>query len=87
MRWYREGQLSSIGRCFDIGLTTGAALRRFEPTGEAFLGDTDRNTAKNGSLMRLAPAALAYWHDPERAIQLSAVGAELLASPSRVVPG
>jgi ADP-ribosylglycohydrolase len=29
-RWYRNGHLSSNGRCFDIGTTVLAALRRFE---------------------------------------------------------
>jgi len=31
-RWYREGYLSSTGRCFDIGDTVRAALERFEQT-------------------------------------------------------
>src|SRR3954466_5204815 len=29
LRWYREGYFSSRGRCFDIGVTVGSALRRF----------------------------------------------------------
>ena len=32
--WWREGHLSSTGRCFDIGVATRAALRRFEETGD-----------------------------------------------------
>jgi ADP-ribosyl-[dinitrogen reductase] hydrolase len=28
VRWYREGHLSSTGRCFDIGNATRAALER-----------------------------------------------------------
>ena len=34
LRWFREGYLSSTGRCFDIGGTTREALVRFERTGE-----------------------------------------------------
>jgi ADP-ribosyl-[dinitrogen reductase] hydrolase len=29
LRWWREGYMSSNGRCFDIGGTVSAALRRF----------------------------------------------------------
>jgi len=39
-RGYREGHLSSTGRCFDIGNTTRTALERFEETGEPFSGST-----------------------------------------------
>src|SRR5262245_26987513 len=55
VRWYREGNLSSTGACFDIGITTSEALRRFEETGDAFSGPTGVRTAGNGSIMRLAP--------------------------------
>lgn len=70
-RWYREGYLASTGRCFDIGNTTRAALERFEQTGEPFRGSTDPKTAGNGSLMRLAPIALAFASDPTRAIAMA----------------
>ncbi|MGH7447569.1 MAG: ADP-ribosylglycohydrolase family protein, partial [Longimicrobiales bacterium] len=30
VRWWRDGHLSSIGRCFDIGNTVRASLARFE---------------------------------------------------------
>ena len=32
LRWFRQGYLSSTGRCFDIGGTTREALVRFERT-------------------------------------------------------
>ena len=67
VRWRREGHLSSIGRCFDIGGATSAALSRFERTGDPYSGSTDPNTAGNGSLMRLAPAALAFAGDLDAA--------------------
>jgi len=38
VRWYREGHLSSTGRCFDIGTTTRKALERFIVTREPFRG-------------------------------------------------
>ena len=32
VRWWREGYMSSTGRCFDIGVTTARALSRFVDT-------------------------------------------------------
>lgn len=63
VRWWREGHLSSTGRCFDIGGTTCAALQRFERTGDPFAGSTDPHSAGNGSLMRLAPVPLFCFND------------------------
>lgn len=71
IRWWRDGHLSSTGDCFDIGLTTQAALRRFERTGEPFAGSTAPGKAGNGSLMRLAPAPLFFAADPRQAIRMS----------------
>jgi ADP-ribosylglycohydrolase len=59
-RWWREGYLSSTGRCFDIGNTTYAALAEFERTGNPFSGSPDARAAGNGSLMRLAPVPLYF---------------------------
>ena len=70
--WWREGYLSSTGRCFDIGNTVRDALHRFERTGEPFSGSTDPYSAGNGSLMRLAPIPLWYSRNPRMAIRLAA---------------
>ena len=64
--WRRNGKYSCTGTCFDIGMTVSSALNRWEQTGEAYAGSTSRNTAGNGSLMRLAPVAIRFWNDPER---------------------
>ena len=72
LRWYRHGHLSSTGACFDIGVTTRAALMRFERTGNPLSGSTDPNSAGNGSLMRLAPVAIAHASHPARAIEACA---------------
>jgi ADP-ribosylglycohydrolase len=69
LRWYRDGHLSSTGACFDIGNTTAAALARFERTHEPYCGSTDPHSAGNGSLMRLAPAPLAFAANPAAAIE------------------
>jgi ADP-ribosylglycohydrolase len=68
VRWYREGHLSSNGRCFDIGNTVLAALHRFERLGDPYGGSTDPSTAGNGALMRVAPVALAFAADPAAAV-------------------
>lgn len=67
-RWYREGYLSSTGRCFDIGNATRAALEEFAATGEPYCGSTNPRSAGNGSIMRLAPVPLFYAEQPEEAI-------------------
>ena len=56
--WYRSGQYSCTGTCFDIGGATRAALRRFETNGNPFSGSKDPDSAGNGSLMRLSPVAI-----------------------------
>ena len=68
VRWWREGHLSSNGRCFDIGGTTRGALARFEADGHPFAGSTDEGEAGNGSLMRLAPVVLWFRDDPAEAV-------------------
>jgi ADP-ribosyl-[dinitrogen reductase] hydrolase len=70
VRWMDDGYYSVKGFCFDIGGTTSAALKRFKATGEAFAGVADG--AGNGSLMRLAPAPLAFGHDADAAIRCAA---------------
>ena len=68
VRWWRDGHLSSTGRCFDIGNATRAALARFESNGDPCAGSTDPNTAGNGSLMRLAPVAMWFADRPVEAV-------------------
>ena len=60
VNWWQWGYLSSTGACFDIGMTTQAALSRFASTGEPYSGSTNPRDAGNGSLMRLAPIALFF---------------------------
>ena len=72
VRWWRDGHLSSTGKCFDIGRTTAAALGRFERSGEPMAGVTDPRSAGNGSLMRLAPVILFCHPDRDQLRHLSA---------------
>jgi ADP-ribosylglycohydrolase len=60
LAWYRDGAYTPGGEGrFDVGRTTGEALKRFEsgtPAEEA--GPTDELSGGNGSLMRILPLAL-----------------------------
>ncbi|GGB80618.1 ADP-ribosylglycohydrolase [Marinobacterium zhoushanense] len=71
LRWYREGYLSSTGRCFDIGIRTRQALARFENDGELFAGKESFDSAGNGALMRLAPLLIYYHRASEQAERLA----------------
>jgi ADP-ribosyl-[dinitrogen reductase] hydrolase len=68
VRWWRDGENSHNGRCFDIGITTRQALHRFLETGDPVAGSTDPQTAGNGSIMRLAPVALRWAGDSRQVI-------------------
>lgn len=73
VKWYREGTLSSTGRCFDIGNATREALHRYEASGEAYSGSEDPFSAGNGSIMRLAPVMMYYAEQPSEAIRYAAM--------------
>jgi ADP-ribosyl-[dinitrogen reductase] hydrolase len=70
--WWRNGEFSCTGTCFDIGVTTREALAAFERTGEPMSGSTEESTAGNGSIMRLAPAVLFELHDKDAMLRLAA---------------
>lgn len=72
VRWWREGYMSSTGRCFDIGNTTSSALRRFISGGNPYVGSTDPRSAGNGSIMRLAPVPMRYGFSAVEAIERAA---------------
>ena len=61
VRWWRHGEYSVNGRCFDIGTTTHAALSAFEQTGDARTSARpDSGRSGNGSIMRLAPVPIRF---------------------------
>lgn len=68
LRWYRDGHFSVKGRCFDIGIQTSGSLDRFDKSREPYPGSTDPTACGNGSLMRLAPAPLAFANNSTEAI-------------------
>jgi ADP-ribosylglycohydrolase len=61
--WWRTGKYSVNGRCFDIGLTTRAALGNFQVEQNAFTcGSRSEGASGNGSIMRLAPVPIRFAH-------------------------
>lgn len=72
VKWYREGYMSSNGRCFDIGIATREALNRFIVSGNPESGSTNPHSAGNGCIMRLAPVPIMYVGDSNKAALLSA---------------
>ncbi len=66
-RWLDHGYMSSIGCCFDVGTSVRGALRRFQKNGEPYAGSRARWSSGNGSIMRLAPIAIAYAGQPQLA--------------------
>lgn len=87
VRWYREGYLSSTGRCFDIGNTVRAALHRYEQSGDPYSGATDPYSAGNGSIMRLAPAVLYFAAEPEKAIRMAGASSRTTHAAPAAVDG
>tara|TARA_B100000029_G_scaffold257829_1_gene254561 strand:- start:1307 stop:2221 length:915 start_codon:yes stop_codon:yes gene_type:complete len=76
--WWQDGKYSVNGRCFDIGNQTRDALSTFEMVGDARnSASTDPGRSGNGSIMRLAPAAIyAARHFPHDIPRLARIAAD-----------
>jgi len=68
LSWYEDGYFSTRLECFDIGNTVARALGIYKYTQEPFSGIVGDENSGNGSLMRLAPIALYYYHDKNKLI-------------------
>ena len=73
LNWWHWGYLSSTGACFDIGMTVRDALEHYQSYRDPFAGNTDPQTAGNGSLMRLAPVVLFFYPDRNRIREFAAL--------------
>jgi ADP-ribosyl-[dinitrogen reductase] hydrolase len=76
--WWKQGNYSVNGRCFDIGITTSRSLGRFGQTGDArSSGVAEESASGNGSIMRLAPVPIRYREMfPDRIGELSRLAEE-----------
>ncbi|HEY9737660.1 MAG TPA: ADP-ribosylglycohydrolase family protein [Trichocoleus sp.] len=86
-RWYKDGYLSSTGRCFDIGNTTREALEQYLASGNPFSGPTHPRSAGNGCLMRLAPVPMFYCTQGELGISRESRAAHFSGESSRTTHG
>ena len=91
VRWYEQGYMSSIGRCFDIGNATRTALsiwrKYLDSKGsvedvEGGQGAIDKSLKKkiqcgNGSLMRVSPIGLVFHKEPAKAIEYAALSSQV----------
>lgn len=71
VNWWLNGVWSSTGRCFDIGIQTAGALRRFQRDGDPQAGVEDPSASGNGCLMRLAPVPIRYIDVVEVAVDMA----------------
>jgi ADP-ribosyl-[dinitrogen reductase] hydrolase len=63
VRWWKTGEYSVNGRCFDIGITTRSALGNYVANKDALAsGDRSDRASGNGSIMRLAAVPIRYGH-------------------------
>ncbi|KAJ8083064.1 hypothetical protein PM082_008927 [Marasmius tenuissimus] len=72
-KWMKEGYLSAVDRCFDVGATVSEAVRLYSqlPRDAAFRIIRERlaveSKSGNGSLMRVLPVGLVHWRDEAEA--------------------
>jgi ADP-ribosyl-[dinitrogen reductase] hydrolase len=76
VRWWKQGENSVNGRCFDIGNATRSALISFVQTGRP-IGSSNPHSAGNGGIMRLAPAAIVARGEPSKAASLARAQSEV----------
>lgn len=77
VNWWQQGYLSSVpGKCVDIGITTQKALSDFIASGQPISGNSDRQTAGNGSIMRLAPVPMYFANNEAEAVHQSGVSSK-----------
>lgn len=86
VRWWRHGENSSTGECFDIGSTTVAALRSYEETGKPFANVSRlQSSSGNGSLMRLCPVVIFAMGDHAKARILARRQSQLTHASAQAV--
>ncbi|MEM6912284.1 MAG: ADP-ribosylglycohydrolase family protein [Verrucomicrobiota bacterium] len=79
VKWAHYGNWSPHGQAFDIGTTTRSAIERIaEGTPAHQAGARDEQSNGNGSLMRIAPIALAFWSEaPQLVIESASLASSL----------
>lgn len=84
--WMTKGYMSSEpGICVDIGITTRQALLLFKESGQPICGSSDRQTAGNGSLMRLAPVPMYFRRYIDKAMHKAAISSKTTHGAAQAV--
>jgi len=66
VEWYSNGYWGARHKLFDIGGTTRVSLARIrEGEDPRFAGEIEEDSNGNGSLMRIAPASLYFYDEPD----------------------
>ena len=71
-RWYKLGENSSTGRCFDIGNTTRTNIDAYLKQGQTVAPNLHYQSG-NGGIMRLSPVAIRWWHNIAFAEQMAEI--------------
>ena len=70
-KWLSEGHLSVRDKAVGIGKTTMRSIFEYKKHGEPFSKNTNKWSAGNGSIMRLAPVPLYFSDDALLAVEMS----------------
>jgi ADP-ribosyl-[dinitrogen reductase] hydrolase len=71
-RWYKLGENSATGRCFDIGTTTRSNIEAYLKQGQTVAPNLHYQSG-NGGIMRLSPVVIRWWHNISWAEQMAEV--------------
>lgn len=84
-RWVNEGYNATRPEAFGIGKTVLEAVLSFQVSGNPYSGRSEVRFSGNGSLMRIAPIAIAYANQPEEAWRYAALSSRVThAAPACV---
>ncbi len=85
IQWRDNGYMSSTNRCFDIGNTVSHALYHYEKNNNPYSGSTDKYSAGNGSIMRLAPVPLCYFNSIEDTVKYAELSSKVTHAADEAV--
>ena len=74
--WLDEGYMSCRGKAVGIGKTVFRSLTRFRSRHEPYTSITHEKFSGNGSIMRLAPVAIFYADDIEKAVRYAGLSSK-----------
>ena len=76
LRWLERGEMSCRGKALGVGKTILRTLIRYRRTGRVYTDIDHERFSGNGSIMRLAPVAIFYADDVEKAVHYAALSSK-----------